>query len=102
MTLLQSAARAAAKYKRKIRKVGPSPRCDQLLNLSVAGVFAQNPLKMHYSGSNVATTINLQDGTVTDEELFEGKGALGAFTYRELHLTPLLPSLPTLAPAHIS
>ena len=56
------------------------------LQLGVAGVYAQqNPVKMNYSGSNVATTINLQDGTVTDEELFEGKGALGAFTYRELH-----------------
>lgn len=57
-----------------------------MLNLGVEGVYAQqNPVKMHYSGSNVATTINLQDGTVTDEELFAGNGALGAFTYRELH-----------------
>jgi len=57
-----------------------------MLNLGVLGVDAQqNPVKMRYSGSNVATTINLQDGTVTDEELFAGNGALGAFTYRELH-----------------
>lgn len=57
-----------------------------MLHLGVAGVYAQqNPVKMNYSGSNVATTINLQDGTVTDEELFAGKGSLGPFTYRELH-----------------
>jgi hypothetical protein len=57
-----------------------------MLNLGVLGVNAQqNPVKMRYSGSNVATTINLQDGTVTDEELFAGNGSLGAFTYRELH-----------------
>ena len=57
-----------------------------MLNLGVAGVHAQqNPVKMNYSGSNVATTINLQNGTVTDEQLLAGKGALGAFTYRELH-----------------
>jgi hypothetical protein len=57
-----------------------------MLHLGVAGVYAQeNPVKMKYSGSNVATTINLEDGTVTDEELFAGEGALGPFTYRELH-----------------
>ena len=46
---------------------------------------------MNYSGSNVATTINLQDGAVTDEELLAGKGALGQFTYRELHADPASP-----------
>ena len=57
-----------------------------MLLLGVAAVHAQqNPVKMKYSGSNVATTINLQDGTVTDEELFAGNSALGQFTYRELH-----------------
>jgi hypothetical protein len=60
-----------------------------MLQLGVANVYAQqNPVKMNYSGSNVATTINLQDGTVTDEELLAGKGALGQFTYRELHADP--------------
>src|ERR1700719_2341667 len=57
-----------------------------MLLLGVPAVYAQqNPIKMTYSGSNVATTINLQDGTVTDEELLAGNRALGAFTYRELH-----------------
>jgi hypothetical protein len=62
------------------------------LNLGVVGIYAQQkPVKMAYSGSNVATTINLQDGTVTDEELFAGKGALGPFTYRELHADAISP-----------
>lgn len=56
-----------------------------MLLVGVQASYAQNPVKMKYSGSNVATTINLQDGTVTDEELLAGHGALGAFTYRELH-----------------
>ena len=57
-----------------------------MLQLGVASVYAQqDPVKMHYSGSNVATTINLQDGTVTDEEILAGNGTLGPFTLRELH-----------------
>ena len=56
-----------------------------MLQLGVASVYAQqDPVKMHYSGSNVATTINLQDGTVTDEEILAGNGTLGPFTLREL------------------
>lgn len=59
-----------------------------MLQLGVASIYAQqNPVKMKYSGSNVATTIDLGAGNsaVTDEELFAGNGALGQFTYRELH-----------------
>src|SRR5262249_46398117 len=64
-----------------------------LLSLGVAGVSAQqSPVTMNFSGSNVATTINLQDGTVTDEELLAGGGALGQFTYRELHADTASPS----------
>lgn len=61
-----------------------------LLNLGVAGVYAQQkPVNMRFSGSNVATTINLQNGTVTDEEILAGTGTLGPFTYRELHADTL-------------
>ena len=56
-----------------------------MLLVGVQAAYAQKAVKMKYSGSNVATTINLQDGTVTDEELLAGHGPLGAFTYRELH-----------------
>jgi hypothetical protein len=57
-----------------------------MLHLSVAGVYAQqSPVKMTFSGSNVATTINLQSETVTDEEQLAGNGTLGPFTFRELH-----------------
>ena len=41
-----------------------------MLDLGVAGAYAQHPLghvKMTFSGTNVATTINLQANTVTDE-----------------------------------
>ena len=57
-----------------------------ILNLGIAGIYAQQkPVNMTFSGSNVATTINLKNGTVTDEEILAGKGTLGPFTYRELH-----------------
>ncbi len=57
-----------------------------MLDLGVAGVYAQQrPVQMTFSGSNVATTINLQPGTVTDEQNLAGDGTLGPFTYRELH-----------------
>jgi hypothetical protein len=75
-----------------------------MLNLGVAGVYAeQNPVKMTFSGSNVATTINLQNGTVTDEEIFAGSGTLGPFTYRELHADALSPQSPSTCsgPTHL-
>jgi hypothetical protein len=40
---------------------------------------------MTFSGSNVATTINLKPGTVADEVQLAGNGTLGPFTFRELH-----------------
>jgi len=57
-----------------------------ILNLGVATVYAQRrPVKMRFSGTNVATTINLLTNTVTDETQLAGKGTFGAFTFRELH-----------------
>ena len=57
-----------------------------MLNLGVAGVYAQQmPVKMMLSGTNVPTTINLQPGTITDEQHSAGFGSLGPFTFRELH-----------------
>jgi hypothetical protein len=57
-----------------------------VLTVGVAGGYAQErPVKMTFSGTNVATTINLQPGTVTDEQHSAGRGSLGQFTFRELH-----------------
>jgi hypothetical protein len=57
-----------------------------MLNLGVAGVSAQKrPVRMMLSGTNVPTTINLQPGTVTDEQHSAGDGTFGPFTFRELH-----------------
>jgi hypothetical protein len=56
-----------------------------MLNLGVAAIYAQQrPVRMTYSGSTAATTLNLQPGTVTDEEHFAGSGTLGRFTFRQL------------------
>src|SRR6185436_475929 len=57
-----------------------------MFNLGVAGVYAQErPVKMTFSGTNVATVINLKPDTVTDEQHSAGTGTFGAFTFRELH-----------------
>src|ERR1044071_9256746 len=57
-----------------------------MFNIGVAGVYAQErPVKMTFSGTNVATVINLQTNTVTDEQHSAGNGTFGAFTFRELH-----------------
>ena len=57
-----------------------------MFNLCIAGVYAQEwPVKMTFSGTNLATTINLQPNTVTDEQHSAGNGTFGAFTFRELH-----------------
>src|SRR5713226_920753 len=57
-----------------------------MLNLGVGGVYEQEiPVKMTCSGTNVATTINLQPNTVTDEHHSAGDGTFGPFTFRELH-----------------
>lgn len=57
-----------------------------MINLGVAGVHAQErPVRMKFSGTNVATTINLQPNTVTDEQHSSGHGTFGGFTFRELH-----------------
>ena len=68
-----------------------------MLELGVAGAYAQHPrrhVKMTFSGTNVATTINLQANTVTDELLAAGNSSLGRFTYRELHADGAAPQPP--------
>jgi hypothetical protein len=67
-----------------------------MLNLGVAGAYAQKRrVKMTFSGTNVATTINLQANTVTDETHLAGGGSLGPFTFRELHADGALPQPPS-------
>ena len=67
------------------------------LTLGVTSVYAQEerPVKMTFSGTNVATTINLQPGTVTDEHHSAGRGSLGPFTFRELHADGPPPPTPS-------
>ena len=68
-----------------------------MLELGVAGAYAQQEhghVKMTFSGTNMATTINLQANTVTDEMLAAGKGSLGRFTLRELHADGVAPQPP--------
>ena len=70
-----------------------------MLNLGVAGVYAQqqNSVKMTFSGTMSATSINLQAGTVTDDVNLAGDGSLGPFTFRELHADNLTPQQPPVS-----
>jgi hypothetical protein len=53
-----------------------------MLNLGVAAVYAERPVKMEYSGTSGASAINLQQpGAQTGEENFAGNGALGSYTF---------------------
>jgi hypothetical protein len=57
-----------------------------MLNLGVAGVYAQQkPVKMTASGTIATSTISLQPNTNADEQDLAGNGTLGPFTFRELH-----------------
>jgi hypothetical protein len=70
-----------------------------LSTLAVAGLRADDRstnVRMKASGDSLATTINLQDNTITDEEKLAGDGSLGAFTFHGLRAdgdatTPLPP-----------
>jgi hypothetical protein len=86
-----------------------------MLNLGVAGVYAhENPVKMTFSGTEAASTINLQiPDSNTGEFNFAGNGTLGSFTFRNVEANGTTPqssstcsganqlSLPTLAGAAV-
>ena len=76
-----------------------------MLNLGVAGALRTGAeerlnVKMTFSGTMLATTINLQAGTVTDDVNLAGDGSLGPFTFHELHADSL--TTPQQPPAHCS
>jgi len=69
-----------------------------LVHLVVAGVYAaeekSTSVRMTASGTMTATTINLQDNTITDDEDLAGDGTLGAFTFHALRADARAPSRP--------
>jgi hypothetical protein len=67
-----------------------------ILCLCGASVYAQQrQIKMTFSGSMVATALELQPSTVTDEELLAGDGSLGPFTLRKLRTDAFVPRSPS-------
>ena len=56
-----------------------------MLSLGVATVYPQSkPVKLAFSGTAVPTLLNVQAGTITDEDQLEGTGTGGSFTFRQL------------------
>jgi len=54
-----------------------------MLGLTIAGAYAQQPVKMTFSGTGGPSTIDLKHpNTNTGEENLAGNGTLGSFTFR--------------------
>jgi hypothetical protein len=62
--------------------------------LGVSNVYAhENNVKMKFSGTSAASTVNLQQpNTNIDEDNFTGKGTLGSFTFRNVRAIANSPS----------
>jgi hypothetical protein len=68
-----------------------------LVQVAFVGAYADGRftnIRMKASGDSLATAINLQDGTITDEEKVAGDGTLGAFTYHGLRADLEVPQVP--------
>lgn len=69
-----------------------------MVHVAVAGAFAAEErsanVRMTASGDMLATTTNLQDHTITDEENLAGDGTLGSFTYHGLRSDADTPQSP--------
>lgn len=68
-----------------------------MLNLGVATVYAQqHSVKMALSGTDVPTTVNLQQpNTFNDEANYTGNGKLGPFTFHYVRAIAPSPQLPS-------
>jgi len=63
-----------------------------MLNLGVAGVYAQSRVRMTFSGNGGPSAINLQQSnTNTVEENVAGNGRLGPFTFRDIRAAATAP-----------
>jgi len=67
-----------------------------MLNLGIAGAYAQKSVSMTFQGTAGASTINLnQPSTNNDEDDFAGNGTLGTFTFRNVRAITALPQPPS-------
>lgn len=55
-----------------------------MLSLSATAIYAQQPVKMNFSGTWVPTAINQQPNSVTDVEQLGGNGTFGSFSLLQL------------------
>jgi hypothetical protein len=66
-----------------------------MLSLGVAAVYAQQPVKMTFSGTSGASAIDLkQPNAGTGEDNFAGNGTLGQFTFRNIFAENKYPQQP--------
>jgi hypothetical protein len=70
----------------------PAATMALMLATCAASLCAQQkPVKMTFSGSMVATSLEMQPNSVTDEEHLAGTGSLGPFTFRKLRVDGVAP-----------
>lgn len=63
-----------------------------VFTLGVAGVYAQKPVKMTFSGTGANSAVNLQQpNTSNDEDNLAGTGTLGSFTFRNVRAISNIP-----------
>jgi hypothetical protein len=63
-----------------------------MMNLAIAGAYAQRPVNLVFSGTGAASPIDLkQPNASTAEENVAGSGTLGQFTFRDVRATAIFP-----------
>ena len=63
-----------------------------MVNLAIATAYAQHPVKMVFSGTGAASSVDLkQPNANTAEENVAGSGTLGQFTFRDVRATANAP-----------
>lgn len=68
-----------------------------MVNLAIASLYAQHPVKMVFSGTGAASPIDLkrQPNANAAEENVAGYGTLGQFTFRDVRATATAPQAST-------
>jgi hypothetical protein len=79
---------------RFVKRIAMAALVAHLAVPSVSAEDGSTNVRMTASGTMTATTINLQDNTITDDEDLAGDGTLGVFTFHGLRADARAPAVP--------
>jgi hypothetical protein len=77
-----------------MKRIAIAALLAQLVGVGAYADDRSTNVRMKASGDSLATTINLQDNTITDEEKLAGDGTLGTFTFHGLRADSDVPAMP--------